>query len=101
MILSVIEGIVLCFVLLLVCVINIQNGPVGGVHYYEEPVKRRVIELGLITKEQMNKIGMGVKKFRLNTSPKYIEKEWSKDKIGKKLYDKYLNSSSNSFQDGF
>ena len=55
MILSVIEGIVLCFVLLLVCVINIQNGPVGGVHYYEEPVKRRVIELGLITREQMNK----------------------------------------------
>lgn len=55
MILSVIEGIVLCFVLLLVCVINIQNGPVGGGHYYEEPVKRRVIELGLITKEQMNK----------------------------------------------
>ena len=55
MILSVIEGIVLCFVLLLVCVINIQNGPVGGGHYYEEPVKRRVIELGLITREQMNK----------------------------------------------
>lgn len=54
-----------------------------------------------VTKEQMIKIGMGVKKFRLNTSPKYVEKEWIKDKIGMKLYNKYLESSSNSFQDGF
>lgn len=51
----VIEGIVLCFVLLLICVINIQNGPVGGVHYYEQPVKERVIELGLITEKEMQK----------------------------------------------
>lgn len=50
-----IEGIVLCFVLLLICVINIQNGPVGGVHYYEQPVKERVIELGLITEKEMQK----------------------------------------------
>ena len=50
-----IEGIVLCFVLLLICVINIQNGPVGGVHYYEQPVKERVIELGLITAKEMQK----------------------------------------------
>lgn len=50
-----IEGIVLCFVLLLICVINIQNGPVGGVHYYEQPVKERVIELGLITEKEIQK----------------------------------------------
>lgn len=50
-----IEGIVLCFVLLLVCVINIQNGPVGGVQYYETPVQDRVVELGLITKEQIQR----------------------------------------------
>ena len=34
MLLAVIESFVLSFVLLLVCVINIQNGAVGGVHYY-------------------------------------------------------------------
>ena len=49
MILAVLEGLILSFVLLLVCVVNIQNGPVSGVHYYEEPVKKRVIEMGLIT----------------------------------------------------
>ena len=55
MILAFIEGLVLSFILLLVCVINIKNGPVGGVHYYEEPVKERVVEMGLITKAQIKK----------------------------------------------
>ena len=55
MILAIIEGLVLSFILLLVCVINIQNGPVGGVQYYEEPVKERVVEMGLITKKQIKK----------------------------------------------
>ena len=55
MVLAIIEGLVLSFILLLVCVINIQNGPVGGVQYYEEPVKERVVEMGLITKEQIKK----------------------------------------------
>lgn len=54
-----------------------------------------------ITKEQMEKVGLGVKKLRLNTSPKYHEKSWSSDKIGKKLYNSYLKCSSNSFEDGF
>lgn len=55
MILCVLEGLVLSFILLLVCVINIQNGPVGGVHYYEQPVIERVVELGLITREKSEK----------------------------------------------
>ncbi len=55
MVLSIIEGVVISFVLLLVCVINIRNGPVGGVHYYEQEVKDRVVELGLITKEQIKR----------------------------------------------
>ena len=55
MLLCVLEGLVLCFILLLVCVINIQNGPVGGVHYYEKPVIDRVVELGLITREEIAK----------------------------------------------
>ena len=55
MIPAIIEGFVLCFVLLLVCVINIQNGPVGGVHYYEPPVQKRVVALGLITEKQIQR----------------------------------------------
>ncbi|QFJ56414.1 hypothetical protein [Pseudobutyrivibrio xylanivorans] len=55
MFLSIIEGIVLCFALLMVCVINIQNGPVGGVHYYEKPVQERVTEMGLITEKQIKR----------------------------------------------
>lgn len=54
-----------------------------------------------ITKEQAESLLKGVKKLRLNTSPKFHEKEWRKDKIGKILYKKYMESSGNSFEDGF
>lgn len=54
-----------------------------------------------ISKEQVESLSKGVKKLRLNTSPQFHEKEWRKDKIGKKLYKKYKESSSNSFEDGF
>ena len=54
-----------------------------------------------ITKEQILQFKNGLKKLRLNTSPKYHEKEWSHDKIGRKLYGCYLRSSPNSFEDGF
>lgn len=50
-----IEGIVMCFVLLLVCVIGIANGPVGLVVLYEEDVQERVVELGYTTKEKIRK----------------------------------------------
>lgn len=49
MILAIFEGLILSFILLLICVNSIKNGPVGGVHYYEQDVKERVVELGLIT----------------------------------------------------
>ena len=62
MILSVIESFVLNFVLLLVCVINIRNGAVGGVHYYEQPVKDRVVELGLITENEDEAFYQGLKR---------------------------------------
>ena len=55
MILAVIESFVLNFVLLLVCVCNIRNGAVGGVHYYERPVKERVVAMGLITEQQIRR----------------------------------------------
>lgn len=54
-----------------------------------------------ISKEQVENLFKGVKKLRLNTSPKYHEKEWKKDKIGKKLYEKYKESSGDSFKDDF
>ena len=53
--LVVIEGIVMCFALLIVCVIGISNGPIGLVLLYENDVQQRVIELGLTTKEKIKK----------------------------------------------
>ncbi len=50
-----IEGLALCFILLLTCVIGIANGPVGLVVLYEEDVQNRVVELGLTTKERIKK----------------------------------------------
>ena len=49
------EGILMCFVLLIVCVIGIANGPVGLVVLYEDDVQQRVVELGLTTKEKIRK----------------------------------------------
>lgn len=50
-----IEGMAMCFVLLLVCVIAIANGAVGGVALYENDVQRRVVELGYVTNAQIKK----------------------------------------------
>jgi hypothetical protein len=41
--LLILEGIIMCFILLLVCVIGIANGPVGMVTLYEEDVQQRVM----------------------------------------------------------
>jgi len=49
------EGIVMCFVLLIVCAVGIANGPVGLVLLYEDDVQQRVVELGLTTKEKICK----------------------------------------------
>lgn len=53
--LVVMEGIIMCFVLLITCVIGIANGPVGLVVLYEEDVQERVVELGYTTKEKIKK----------------------------------------------
>ena len=53
--LIVVEGIVMCFVLLIVCVVGIANGPVGLVLLYEKDVQERVVELGLTTKKKIKK----------------------------------------------
>jgi hypothetical protein len=54
-----------------------------------------------IAKEQIEQFSKGIKKLRLNTSPKYHEKEWRKDKIGMKLFESYKKSRAKSFEDGF
>ncbi len=51
----IVEGIAICFVLLLVCVAGIANGPVGLVVFYEDEVRDRVVELGLTTREKIRK----------------------------------------------
>ena len=55
MILAVIEGILLSFTLLMICVISIKNGPEGGVHYYEKDVQDRVVEMGLLTEKEIKR----------------------------------------------
>ena len=49
MTLIVLEGLVLSFWLLLVCVVGIANGPTGLVCFFESDVQERVVELGLTT----------------------------------------------------
>ncbi len=53
--LIIMEGIVLCFILLLFCVIGISNGPEKFTVFYEKDVQDRAIELGYTTKEQIKK----------------------------------------------
>lgn len=55
MVYVIIESFILDFILLLTCVVNIQNSPVGGVHWYEKEVQERVVELGLIIREGIKK----------------------------------------------
>lgn len=50
------EGIVMCFILLIVCVVGIApNGPVGLVTFYEDDVKQRVVELGLVSEAEIRR----------------------------------------------
>ena len=53
--LLIIEGIVMCFALIIVCAVGIANGPVGLVLLYEKDVQERVVELGLTTKEKIKR----------------------------------------------
>lgn len=47
------EGIALCFILLMICVVGTANGAVGCVYFYEPAVQERVVKLGLTTKEKI------------------------------------------------
>ena len=49
----ILEAVVMCFVLLIICVVGMANGPEGMVFFYEKEVQERVIELGLTTEEKI------------------------------------------------
>lgn len=53
--LLIIEGLAMCFILLMICVVGTANGPVGCVYFYEPEVQERVVKLGLTTKEKIKK----------------------------------------------
>ena len=55
MFLLLLEGVVMCFVLLIVCVVGIANGPVGLVVFYEPDVQKRVVELGYTTEKAIRR----------------------------------------------
>lgn len=51
----VLEILAMCFILLIVCVIGIANGPTGLVVFYEKDVQDRGVELGLTTRERIKR----------------------------------------------
>ena len=53
--LIIIEGIVVCFILLLVCVVGLKDGPEKFAVFYEEDVKERVVELGYTTEKELKR----------------------------------------------
>ena len=44
MVMAVLEGVAMSFVLLIICVVGIANGPVGMVFFYEKEVQDKAIE---------------------------------------------------------
>ena len=57
-----VEGLVVCFIVLLACVVGIQNGAQGLIVLYEKDVQERAIANGLITREKIVSNG---KKFKI------------------------------------
>ena len=51
----IIEGLVVCFILLAACVVGIANGAVNLVFLYEKEVQDKAVETGLITPEKIKR----------------------------------------------
>ena len=51
----ILECIVICFILFLSCVVVIANGIHNGAFLFEKDVQERVIQMGLITKEEIDR----------------------------------------------
>ena len=54
----ILEGLVLAFWLLLICVVCMAKGPAAMAAFYEKDVQKRVVELGLGTEEQVKKASL-------------------------------------------
>ena len=52
------EGVFMCFWLLMLCVIGIANGPVGLVVFYEKDVQERAVEMGYTTREKIRRTNL-------------------------------------------
>ena len=52
----ILEGLVLAFWLVLICVVCLAKGPAAMSAFYEKDVQQRVVELGLGTEEQVKAI---------------------------------------------
>ena len=46
----------------------------------------------ILNQKQFEQIVKGIKKIRINSQPKFFERTWKKDKLGKKLYKDYQKS---------
>ena len=55
--LVILEGLVLAFWLLLVCVVCVAIGPAAMAGFYQKDVQKRVVGLGLATEDQIKKAG--------------------------------------------
>lgn len=51
----IIEGLVVCLIILTGCVIGIANGPENLIFLYEKEVQERAVQNGTITKEKSEK----------------------------------------------
>ena len=60
----ILECLVICLILLVPCVVAIANGVENAAFLYEQDVQNRVIGLGMITREQLEK---NKKAFKLST----------------------------------
>ncbi|MCM1525089.1 MAG: hypothetical protein NC120_11600 [Ruminococcus sp.] len=49
------ESVVMCFILLIICIVGISGGPQGLLVFYEQEVKDRAVGLGLTTKERIQR----------------------------------------------
>jgi len=51
----VLECIVICFILLIPCVVAIANGVEQATFLFEKDVQERVVQMGLVTRERLNR----------------------------------------------
>ena len=65
----ILEGLGLGFLLYLICAIGIRNGAIGMVHLYDQKVQERVVQLGLMTAEEVRKRSV---RFRSLCLPGYL-----------------------------